>query len=108
MWNLVFVPEAILDLDMLDGSIRKQVLKGILKVSQNPLPKKEGGYGDPLGNKKNLDLSGLSKIKFRDAGIRVVYSLREKETLMTVIVVSIRADNLVYVEALRRRKKHRI
>jgi mRNA interferase RelE/StbE len=105
LWELVFIPEAIEDIDKLDGSVRNQVLKGIYKVSQNPLPKNKGGYGEPLGNKHNLHLSGLFKIKFRDVGIRVVYSLQEIENKMTVIVVSVREDNIVYIEADKRRKK---
>jgi mRNA interferase RelE/StbE len=105
LWELVFIPEAIQDIDKLDGSVRNQVLKGIYKVSQNPLPKNKGGYGEPLGNKQNLHLSGLFKIKFRDVGIRVVYSLQEIENKMTVIVVSVREDYKVYEEAEKRRKK---
>lgn len=64
-WNIEFLKEAEKDLNDLDGSVKKQVLKGIQKVSQNPLPDFQGGYGKPLGNLGGTNLSGLMKIKFR-------------------------------------------
>lgn len=46
------------------------------------------------------------KIKFREIGIRVVYSAEECNGIMTVIVVSVRTDSQVYREAAQRRAKH--
>jgi len=105
-WELEYLPEAIADLDSLDNSIRKPVLKGIKKVQQNPLPKDEGGYGTPLGNKEGNNLTGLFKIKFLKYGIRVVYKLERQDGIMKVIIVSARAENKVYDEAGSRRSKH--
>ena len=48
-WQVEFLDEALNDLRKLDGSVKLQVLKGICKVSQNPLPTNQGGYGKPLG-----------------------------------------------------------
>ncbi|MGD8399532.1 MAG: hypothetical protein PVH64_01150 [Bacillota bacterium] len=45
---------------------------------------------------------------YRDLGIRVVYSLKEQDEIMTVIVVGVRADNEVYNQAYKRRIKHGI
>jgi len=45
MWNIRFCPEAVKDIKKLDNSLKKQVLAGIRKVSRNPLPQSEGGYG---------------------------------------------------------------
>lgn len=101
-----FIPEALTDMKKLDHSVRPQVVKGIQKVSQNPVSIYQGGYGKPLGNKDGTNLAGLFKIKFRSIGIRVVYSVEEKEGVMTIIVVSVRADNQVYQEASKRRSKH--
>lgn len=42
-WQIKFYEEAIEDMENLDGSKRKQVMKGLFKVSQNPLPNTEGG-----------------------------------------------------------------
>lgn len=47
-WKLVFLPEAIKDIEKLDTSQRYQVIKGINKVIANPLSKADGGYGTPL------------------------------------------------------------
>lgn len=105
-YQINFIPEALTDMKKLDHSVRPQVVKGLQKVSQNPVSIYQGGYGKPLGNKDGTNLAGLFKIKFRSIGIRVVYSVEEKEGVMTIIVVSVRADNQVYQEASKRRSKH--
>ena len=104
-WKIKYHPLAAEELAQLDGSVRKIVLKGILKVAQNPRPQSEGGYGKPLGNKGGNDLTGLLKIKYRDIGIRVVYKLVEDERTheMFILVISARADNEVYDLAGKRR-----
>ena len=93
-WKIKYHPLAEEELSKLDGSVRKIVLKGIIKVSANPKSQSEGGYGKPLGNKSN-NKSGLLKIKYRDIGIRVVYKLVEDEETheMYILVISARADN---------------
>ena len=45
MWQVEYFKEAVEDLKRLDYSPRLQVLKAIDKVSSNPLPQTEGGYG---------------------------------------------------------------
>ena len=95
-WQIVFLEEAKNDLKKLDRSSQIQILKGIRKVSQNPLPAFQGGYGKPLGNKNGINLTNLLKIKFLDLGIRVVYKLEKTETTMRIIVISARADEQVY------------
>ncbi len=104
-WKIKYHPLAEAELAKLDGSIRKIVLKGILKVSTNPKPQNEGGYGKPLGNKSNNNLTGLLKIKYMDIGIRVVYKLVEDEKTheMYILVISARADNEVYNIARKRK-----
>lgn len=95
-YQINFLSEAIDDMKKLDNSFRPQAAKGIQKVSQNPVSVYRGGYGKPLGNRNGANLSGLYKIKFRETGIRVVYSLEEYDGIMNIIVVSVRADNQVY------------
>ena len=104
-WEIRYTEEAKADLRGLDGSQRKTVLKAILKVSQNPLPVSEGGYGKPLGNKGGNELAGLCKIKLLREGIRVVYALIRMETTMKIVVIAARADDEVYELASRRRKE---
>ena len=71
-WIVREFPEVQEDLNKLDRGKRKQVLKAIDRVSQNPLPQNEGGYGKPLGNKGNVNLSGCYKIKLRGEQIEKV------------------------------------
>lgn len=107
-WNIEFLEEAAKDIKRLDHSVRIQVLKGIQKVSRNPLPVQEGGYGKPLGSKSGTNLTDLLKIKFRDLGIRVVYKIIFDDGIMKIVVVSARADEQVYKEAAKRREKYQL
>lgn len=56
MWKIKFCPEAKADLKKIDNSLVKIILAGIKKVSANPLPQSEGGYGKPLGNVGDINL----------------------------------------------------
>ena len=107
-WNIEFLEEAAKDIKRLDHSVRIQVLKGIQKVSRNPLPVQEGGYGKSLGSKSGTNLTNLLKIKFRDLGIRVVYKIIFDDGIMKIVVVSARADEQVYKEAAKRREKYQL
>ncbi len=71
----------------------------------NPVSIYEGGYGKPLGNKGGTDLTGLFKIKLRNAGLRIVYKIIKTETTMIVIVIGARSDDEVYNIAEKRYKK---
>ena len=94
-WNIRITEEAKKDYAKLEGSIKKQVLAGIIKVSQAPLPSPHG-YGKPLGNKNGNNLTGFFKIKYRGIGIRVVYTLVLDKLTMNIIVISQRDDNACY------------
>ena len=107
-WQIEYLEEAKKDLKKLDRSAQIIVLKGIDKVSENPLPVQQGGYGKPLGNKSGTNLTNLLKIKFRDIGIRVVYKVEYIDTVMKIIVISARADEQVSIEATKRRTKHEL
>ena len=106
MWELSFLPEAREDLRALDGSQRIRVVKAIAKVQSNPLPPSEGGYGNPLGNKRLSQLSGLMKVKLKSDGIRIVYKLERIEHAMRIVVIGVRSDDAVYREAQKRRESH--
>ena len=67
-WSVEFLEEAKKDMKKLERSASLQVLKGIQKVSRNPLPVQEVGYGKPLGNKNCANLTTLIKIE-PDKGI---------------------------------------
>lgn len=91
-WAVEYTKQANTDLNILDNSQKRQVLKTILKVSENPLRVTQGGYGKPLG--KNL--TGFLKIKLKKQGIRVCYRIKVDNKIMRIIVISVRADDHVY------------
>ena len=104
--NIDYLPEALEDLRKLDGSQRILIRKAIQKVSGNPLPETEGGYGKLLGNKSNTNLSGFLKIKLRGADLRIVYKLICQGDSILIIVIGAREDDEVYETAQRRIMKY--
>jgi len=101
-WHINYTTEAESDLENFNKSQRRQIYDAVYKVSQNPLPQNEGGYGKPLGNKRGRNLTGLCKITLMKLGIRIVYELIRTETTMEIIVVAARADEEVYDIAAKR------
>ncbi len=93
----------IKDLYKLDNAVQERVIKAIKKVSKNPLPNYEGGYGKPLGKNGNTNLTGFLKIKLKKDGIRIVYKLIKIENVMYIIVIDARSDDEVYIEANKRK-----
>ena len=61
-----------------------------------------------LATKAGMYLTGLLKIKLRDAGLRVVYKPIRTETEMIIVVIGARADDEVYDIASKRIIKHEI
>lgn len=106
MWDVKYLPEALDDLDELDGSQRKLVLKSIEKIRKNPLSQQEGGYGKLLGKRGNTDLTGFLKIKLRASGLRLVYKVIKQEDRMLIVVIGAREDKEVYSIADKRIKKN--
>ena len=102
IYTLDYSPEAKLDIKEFDKAQRREIYKAIRKVSKNPLPQNEGGYGKPLGNKQGRNLTGLCKIVLMRLGVRVVYKLIRTDEIMRVIVVAARADEEVYDIAAQR------
>ncbi len=64
-WLVVYTENSIRDYQKLDGSQKVVVDKVIRRVSLNPLPINDGGYGKPLGNKNNNYLNGFLEIKLK-------------------------------------------
>ena len=106
MWDVKYLPEALDDLDELDGSQRKLVLKSIEKVRKNPLSQQEGGYGKLLGKRGNTDLIGFLKIKLRASELWLVYKVIKQEDRMLIVVIGAREDEEVYSIAEKRIKKN--
>lgn len=101
-YELNYLPEALNDFNELDGSQRKVVRKALEKLKENPLPRTEGGYGQWLGNKQGVNLSGFLKVKLRGAGLRIVYTLKRENDKVLIIIIGAREDEEVYALAERR------
>ncbi|WEV69888.1 type II toxin-antitoxin system RelE/ParE family toxin [Bifidobacterium sp. ESL0775] len=101
-WKVRYLEMAKVDIKKLGEPRASHVRKAIRKVSRSPLPFTEGGYGKPLGNKRNNNLTGLLKVKLRNDGIRIVYSLERIGKTMTIVIVGVRDDEAVYREAAKR------
>ena len=97
--NVTAIEEAVKDFQNLAGSIKAVVLKAIKKVSTNPKPNTEGGYGKPLDHHSSSDLSGYLKIKIKSIGYRIVYKYIRDNDGMHIIIISIRDEEKVYKEA---------
>jgi mRNA interferase RelE/StbE len=103
-WTIKYLKEVEKDLLKLDHAQRLQVLKAIEKVSKNPLPNHEGGYGKPLGNTQTAKLFGYYKITLLKLGIRVVYGIVKEDKIMKIVVISMRDNDTVYAIADKRTK----
>lgn len=101
-WQILFTKQALKDVSKLREPAKSRVYDMLRRVAENPLPFSEGGYGKPLGRKRDGNLTGYLKVKLKGDGLRAVYRLERQDESMVVVVVSVRDDNAVYREALRR------
>ena len=93
-WKVELIAEAHADFDRLDGSVKKRVLKQLVKLERNPK------YGDPLGNKASINLEGYFKLYADKRRIRIIYE--EINHIIKVIAIDKREDMEVYRIALKR------
>lgn len=98
-WKIRMLKEAKADFDALDGSQKSIVQKALIKVSKNPLPTTEGGYGKPLGSHNASNLTGLLKVKLKKYGIRIIYKLFKSKETMVIVVIGMRNDGDAYETA---------
>ena len=93
-WKVELIAEAQADFNSLDGSVKKRVLKQLVKLEQNPK------YGDPLGNKVGINLEGYFKLYADKKRIRIIYE--EIDHIIKIIAIDKREDMEVYRIALKR------
>src|SRR5689334_13224567 len=97
-FEVVFIEEAKKDYKKLDGSIKKLVNVALAKMED-----RADELGEDLTSKHGVNLIGCRKIKFRKAGIRLVYRIvGDKAEIAEIIIVGKREDNEVYQEAYKR------
>lgn len=93
-WIVKLLSESQKDFEKLDGSVKKSVLKKLVKLESNPY------YGDVLGNKAGIDLTGYYKMYADDKRIRIVYKVIASE--VHIIAIDKREDLEVYKLAFQR------
>jgi len=93
-WKVELIAEAQADFNSLDGSVKKRVLKQLVKLEQNPK------YGDPLGNKAGINLEGYFKLYADKRRIRIIYE--KIDHIIKIIAIDKREDMEVYRIALKR------
>lgn len=97
-FEVVFIEEAQKEYKKLDGSVKKIVQVAIAKMQE-----RADTLGEELTSKHGLNLIGCRKIKFRQAGIRMVYRIvGGKAEIAEIITIGKREDNEVYQEAYKR------
>ncbi len=94
IWKVELIPEAQKDFSKLDGSVRKLILKQLVKLENNPK------YGEPLGNKAGINLEGYFKLYADKKRIRIIYE--EIDHIIKIIAIDKREDLEVYQIALKR------
>jgi len=85
------------DLKQLNNSIRIEVFKKLKKIQQSP------ELGLPLGNKNNMNLTGLRKVYVAKKQVRIVYEVIDDILVVHVIAIGKREDMEVYKQAEQRK-----
>ena len=93
-WKVKLLSEAEKDFYKLDGSVRKVVLKQLVKLEVNPF------YGDMLGHKAGIDLTGYFKVYADNRRVRIVYRVVASD--VQVVAIDKREDMEVYKLAFQR------
>ncbi len=93
-YRLKFLPEALVEWQALDGSVKDVLRKALKKrLAQPHVP----------GAELHGDLRNCYKIKLRKQGYRLVYSVEDDVLTVLVLAVAKREGSVVYRFALERR-----
>ena len=90
-FRIKFLKEAETELKNLDNNLFLKVSKALAKICNDPL-----AYSEPLGQKMNLNLTGLRKVYVDDKRIRVVFMVIEDKLIVLVISINKRDKGKVY------------
>ena len=99
MYDYKFHPEAQKELKKLNKSVQVLFTKALNKILTSP------ELGIDLGNKNNIDLSGLKKMYFDNKRYRIVYQIIENEIFIHLIAIGKRDKMEVYEKAKGRIEK---
>ena len=97
MYDYKFHPDAQKELVKLNHSVQILFTKTLKKILKSP------ELGQDLGNKNNMDLTGLKKMYFDNKRYRVVYEIIENEVIVYIVAIGKRDKMEVYGKAGERR-----
>lgn len=97
MYELKYHPLLEDDLKQLNNSVRIEVFKKLKKIQQSP------ELGLLLGNKNNMNLTGLRKVYVAKKQVRIVYEIIDNILIVHIIAIGKRKDMEVYKQAKQRR-----
>jgi len=93
MYSIIQHPLVDKDLKELNHSQKILVFKKIKQLQHTPQ------LGLPLGNKNNMNLSGLKKVYVDKKKIRIVYEIIEDKLIVKTIAIGKRDEMDVYKKA---------
>lgn len=91
-YRLKFLTEALKEWSKLDNGVKTQFKKKLIERLEKPR----------VESARLCGLKDCYKIKLRSAGYRLVYEVRDKELVVSVVTVGKRERNLVYNTAKKR------
>lgn len=98
MYEIKYHPLVEDDLNQLSNAVRIEVFKKLKKIQVSP------ELGPLLGNKNNMNLTGLRKIYVAKKQVRIIYEIRDNILVVKVIAIGKREGLEVYKEADKRRE----
>lgn len=90
-YKIKFLKEAEIEFKNLDNNLFLKASKVLTKLSQDPI-----AYSEPLGQKMNLNLTGLRKAYVDNKRIRIVFMILESRLIILVISINKRDKSRVY------------
>lgn len=90
-FKIKFLKEAETEFKNLDNNLFLKASKILTKLSQDPF-----AYSEPLGQKMNLNLTGLRKAYVDDKKVRIVFMILENLLIILVISINKRDKSQVY------------
>lgn len=90
-FKIKFLKEAETEFKNLDNNLFLKASKILTKLSQDPF-----AYSEPLGQKMNLNLTGLRKAYVDDKRVRIVFMILENRLIILVISINKRDKSRVY------------
>ncbi|MDX9871209.1 MAG: hypothetical protein RBT41_02170 [Clostridia bacterium] len=91
LYKIKFLKEAENEITQFDNNLFLKVTKTLSRLSKDPL-----AYSEPLGQKMNMNLTGLRKAYVDNKRVRIVFMILEGRLIILVVAVNKRDKGKVY------------